>query len=207
MNRFASHCGAAFALALLAGCATSMGGGGSSGVSVTRFHLGQTIARGQIAVEPANPAQASGLEFAQMAGPVERELTRLGWAVVRGNARSEQVALVRVDQGIRPAGRRSGVSVGVGAGVGTGGWGRSGVGVGVGGSIPIGGGGANQMVGTELAVRIQRRSDATVAWEGRAQTEARGGTPMADSRVAVDRLAAALFGDFPGESGRTIRVR
>jgi hypothetical protein len=37
--------------------------------------------------------------------------------------------------------------------------------------------------------------------------EARGGSPGASRAGAADRLAAALFRDFPGESGRTIRVR
>lgn len=60
---------------------------------------------------------------------------------------------------------------------------------------------------TELRVRIQRRSDATVAWEGRAQMEARPNAASATRALAVDRLAEVLFRDFPGESGRTIRAR
>jgi hypothetical protein len=187
---------------LAAGCATDMGGA-ASGMSVTRFHLGQPIARGEIVVEPADRSEAGSLEFAQLAEPVERELTRLGWNVTRSNARSEQVAVVGVEQGSREARSRSGLSIGVGGG--TGGWRGGGVGLGVGGTIPLGGSGP--IIMTELHVRIQRRSDATVTWEGRAQTEARIGTPFSDARVATDRLATALFGDFPGESGRTIRVR
>jgi hypothetical protein len=194
------------ASALLAGCATDMGGGGAaSGASVTRFHLGQPIARGEIAVEPVDPADAGSLEFAQISDAVERELARLGWRVARGNARSEQVALVRVDQEVRQGRRRSGLSVGVGVGAGS--WGRhSGVSGGVGASVPITGG-PNQIVATQLSVRIQRRSDATVAWEGRAEMEARGGSAEASRGTAANRLAEALFRDFPGESGRTIRVR
>lgn len=193
--------------ALLAGCQTSgQGSGAQPGASITRFHLGQPVARGEIRVEPADPADANSLEFSQMAAAVERELARLGWNVARGNATSEQVAVIRVDQGSREAMRqRSGVSIGVGAG--SGGWRGSGVGVGVGGSIPIGGSRSGEVVVTELAVRIQRRSDATVAWEGRAELEARGGSPLAHPVAAVDRLAEALFRDFPGESGQTIRVR
>lgn len=205
MNRLASHLGALCAVALLAGCATDQGAGVETGTSVTRFHLGQTIARAQIAIESSNPADANSLEFAQYAAAVEAELTRLGWTVARGNARSEQVALVNVSQTSRDARRsRSGLSVGVGAG--SGGYRGGGVGVGVGGTIPVGGG-ANQIVTTQLSVRIQRRSDATVAWEGRAETEARAGAPLANPGAAVARLAEALFRDFPGESGRTIRLR
>ena len=58
------------------------------------------------------------------------------------------------------------------------------------------------------SVRIQRRSDATVAWEGRAEMRgARRQRRRRAAAAAADRLAAALFRDFPGESGRTIRVR
>lgn len=190
------------AAAALAGCATNQGVGAREGASVTRFHLGQQIARAEIRVESGDPAGANGLEFAALAMPVERELTRLGWTVAGGNARSEQVAIVRVQQGRRAASRGGGLSIGVGGG--TGGY-RSGVGVGVGGTIPLGGSGP--IVVTELSVRIQRRSDATVAWEGRAELEARESAPLAEPRAAADVLAAALFRDFPGESGRTIRVR
>lgn len=202
MNKFASHLSALCGLALLAGCATDMGGGPPS---VTRFHLGQPIARGPIAVEPADPADANSLEFTQIAGPVERELARLGWTVEPRNGRSEQVAVVGIEQGARTAARRSGFSIGIGGGTASYGR-RSAVGVGGGVTVPVGRG-SNQLVATQLSVRIQRRSDATVAWEGRAETEARAGTPLATKSGAADRLAWALFRDFPGESGRTIRVR
>ena len=207
MKKTLSGAGALFLALSLSACATDRGSGSgtASGASVTRFHLGQEIARGEIRVEPADPARANSLEFAQISTSVARELSRLGWTVASGNARSEQVALVRVDQGSREAMRsRSAVSVGVGGG--TGGWGGGGAGVGVGATLPIGSR-SNEIVVTELGVRIQRRSDATVAWEGRAELEAGAGTALAQPAAAVDRLAAALFQGFPGESGRTIRVR
>ncbi|HMG45970.1 MAG TPA: DUF4136 domain-containing protein [Allosphingosinicella sp.] len=206
MNKFASRLGALAAFLLVPGCAMEMGGGPSSAVSVTRFHLGQPIARGPIAVEPADPADASSLEFDQIAASVERELARLGWAVERRNGRTEQVVVVRVEQAVREGRRGGGLSIGVGVGGGS--YGRhGGVGVGVGGTVPVAGYRPSQVVATQLSVRIQRRSDATVAWEGRAELEARGGSPLASRAAAADRLAAALFRDFPGESGRTIRVR
>lgn len=189
-----------------AGCATGgmSSAGVASGAEVTRFHIGSSIARGEIAVEPLDPAQGGSMELQHYAATVERQLTALGWTVVRGNARSEQVALVRVTQGSRDAlRRRSGLSVGIGGGTYGGG-----VGVGGGVSVPVGGGGqAGQVVITELAVRLQRRSDGTTMWEGRAQAEAMGGTPAADPAMMSDRLAQALFQGFPGESGRTVRVR
>jgi len=190
------------AISSLSSCAMQMGGGAASGVSVTRFHLGQPIARGEIRVEGGEAVDMGAPELVVLAVPVERELGRLGWTVARGNARSEQVAIVRLSQGRRAASSGSGLSIGVGGG--TGGY-RSGVGAGVGASIPIGGSGP--IVMSELSVRIQRRSDATVYWEGRAMLEARETSPLANPQAAADRLAAALFRDFPGESGRTIRVR
>lgn len=205
MKAVFARCGAILLAAALAGCATQQGAGVQAGAEVTRFHLDQPIARAQIAVEPFNRADANSIEFSAYAAAVARELQRQGWTVVQGNVRSEQVALVSLEQGSREAiGQRSGVSIGVGGG--TGGWGRSGVGVGLDVGIPIGGG-SGEIVATMLEVRIQRRSDTTVFWEGRASTEARVGTPLADRRAAADLLAEALFRDFPGESGRTIRVR
>jgi len=205
MNKLASLLGPLAATLLVAGCAMDIGGV-SSDASVTRFHLGQPIARAQIAIEPSNPADANSLEFSRIEDSVGRELGRLGWTVDKGNGHTEQVALVRVDQMARAGGRRGGLSIGLGVGGGS--WGRGGgVGVGVGGTVPVTGYGPSQIVATQLSVRIQRRSDATVAWEGRAEIEARGGTPLAARAAAADRLAWALFRDFPGESGRTIRVR
>jgi hypothetical protein len=204
MSKIARSCTALIAIALLAGCADM--GGVSPDMSITRFHLGQPIARGEIAVEAANAADQNSLEFAAVSAPVERELTRLGWTIVRGKARSEQVALVHLDQAAHEAARRSGLSIGIGGGGGS--FGRhGGVGLGVGGTIPVGGGGTNYVIDSQLSVRIQRRSDATVFWEGRAEMAARGGTPLAGKGPAADHLAAALFRDFPGESGRTIRAR
>src|SRR6185503_18693928 len=124
--------------------------------------------------EPANPADGGSLEFDQIASSVERELARLGWTVQRRTGATEQVAIVRLDQAERPGRRGGGVSVGGGS------YGRhGGVGVGVGGTVPVAGYRSSQIVASQLGVRIQRRSDATVAWEGRAEMEARGGSPAA----------------------------
>ena len=155
-------CSAIAAALLLAGCETTsdQGSGVQRGVAVTRIHLNQPIARGEISVEPSSPA-------------VERELARLGWTISQGNARSEQVATVSVTQTSRESATR-----------------RTG---------PI--------VITELNVGLRRRSEGSMFWQGRAQLEARTGAALAESGAAVDRLAAALFQDFPGESNRTIRVR
>ncbi len=188
--------------ASLAGCTSSSLGGGPAPVTVTRFHLNQQIARAPIAILPVNAADANSLEFSWYQQAVGRELTRLGWSVVSGGT-PEQIALVDVQQGSREqVAQRSPISVGLGGS--TGGWG-SGVGLGVG--FNLGGGGSGEIVATMLAVSIRRRSDQTVFWEGRASTEARAGSDAAAPQFVVNRLADALFRDFPGESGRTIRVQ
>jgi len=184
--------------ALLAGCATTDGSLGiRPGADVTRFHLGDP-ARGTIAIERPD-GEPGGLEFGIYAAEVERALAAAGWTVVRGGA--EQLATVRVERTARIAPRRSGFSIGLGGGGYSGG-----LGLGGGVQIPIGGGGANQIVTTQLSVRLSRRSDGGALWEGRATAEARGGSPAASPNVTADRLARALFQGFPGESGRTIRV-
>jgi predicted small secreted protein len=172
--------------ASLAGCSTMRGGGGGAdagGIEATRFHLGQPVAKGQIAVEAFDPADANMVEFPAYASSVNRQLTRLGWTVAPSNRQTEQVALIDVQQGSRAALTAR-----------------------VGGAAAIGAGAANS-VATLLEVRIRRRSDGTVIWEGRAISEAPAAATGAQRTAAVEKLAEALFRDFPGESGRTIRLR
>lgn len=189
---FLRNCTIALA-ALLASCSTGGGRGGSAradGIDVARFHLGEQVARAQIAIEPFDRADSNSPDFPVYEAAVERELTRLGWTVVKTVGQSEQVALIDVTQGSREAiapltsariGRNLAATTQAGSSAG--------------------------VVATLLEVGIKRRSDGTLFWEGRAVGEARTGSPLAAPEAAVNRLAAALFRDFPGESGRTIRVR
>jgi hypothetical protein len=181
MNRLLGGIALAAALAL-GGCASTRGGGASAagGVDVTRTHLGQVFTRAQIAVEPLSAADSNNPEFAAFADSVERQLVRWGYSIAPDRPASEQIARVTVSQGSRAA-----LTTGWPAGLGPAS--RD----------------ANQLA-TMLDVRIQRRSDGTAIWQGRAVTETAPGTPRA---AIVERLAQALFRDFPGESGRTIRVR
>ncbi len=200
---FLKACAALTLTASLSACATGIGGANNAGVDVTRFHLGQQVARSTIAVQPGDAADGNSLEYATYRAAVERQLARLGWTVVPTSSQSEQIALIDVEQGSRAAlAQRSPISIGVG--VGSGGR-RSGVGIGA--STGIGGSRSRQLVTTQLEVSIRRRSDSTVFWEGRAQTEARSDSPYAYRTTVIEKLADALFRDFPGESGRTIRVR
>jgi hypothetical protein len=186
---------------LLAGCAAQ-----TPPAQVTRFHLGQPIAPGEISIEPRDQAQGASLEFDSYAGSVARELKAQGFTIAPSLTKSELVANVEVTRQTRATGpARSPFSIGIGGGTG-GGYG-GGVGVGGGVSFPIGKATAPEATGTQLFVQLKRRSDSSVIWEGRAQLEARNGTPYAAPAAAVDKLAAALFKGFPGESGRTISVK
>jgi len=182
----------------LAGCAAQ-----PPQARVTRFHLGQPIARGEIVVEPRDPAAEKSLEFTVYARAVADELARVGFRLAPGMAKSELVAVIDVSRGTRAMlDEGSPFSIGIGGGT----FGRH-VGVGGGVTFPVGKSRTSEIIGTQLAVQIKRRSDGTVIWEGRAVSEARSGTPYADPGAAVQRLATALFRDFPGETGRTITVK
>jgi hypothetical protein len=180
----------------LAGCETQ------PSTSVTRFHLNQPIARGQMSVEPMLPADRGSLEYQTYASIVGGELARVGFTEAPGLAASEQIASIAVERGTRESMRRSGFTLGLGGG--SYGW-NGGAGGGV--SIPIGRQRPNELALTRLIVQIKRRSDSSVVWEGRAETSARAGTPEADPVNAVRRLANAMFRDFPGPSGQTITVK
>lgn len=189
---------AAGAALALSACAT-----GPGPAKVTRFHLGQPIAPGEIAVEPRPGLDPQSLEFRSYAGAVTAELTRLGFRPAASVGHSELVAVVDVARMSRDGPPRdSPFRIGIGGAS----FGRS-TGVGGGVSFPVGRARSSEVVGTQLAVQIKRRSDGTVIWEGRASAEARGDSPAADPQASVTRLAQALFTGFPGESGRTITVK
>ncbi len=184
----------------LAACATAV-----PPVEVTRFHIDNPPRAGSIAVEemPGNPDIS--LEFRTYAAAVQQEWQRVGFSPAPTGGSSDYVALVSFRRSFRPSGvDRSGkpVSVGVGGGIGSGGY--SGLGVGVGINLS---GKPKDIVTTELQVQLRRRSDSTTIWEGRAATEAKQGTPAAQPGLAAQKLAAALIGGYPGESGRTITVK
>ncbi|WP_240500001.1 DUF4136 domain-containing protein [Sphingomonas montana] len=194
-------------LATLAACATPR-----PETRVTRFHLNQPIAPGQIAVEPRDPRQIGGLEFRSYADAVGAELARLGFRIAPGVATSELVAVVDFNRTTRESGPgQSPFSIGLGGGGFTGGGGRrgGGLGVGLGGgiSLPVGKARSRYVTLTEMKVMLKRRSDGTAIWEGTAQQSARSDAKGADAVTAARVLAAALFQGFPGESGRTVTVK
>lgn len=188
----------------LAACATT-----TPPVSVTRFHNAETmpIGTGTVTIAPAMESEDGGsLEKRSYDAAVLRELQRVGFqealpSTASGASAGEYLVRVLVDQSLLTAGgQRSPVSVGVGGR--TGGY-RSGVGLGIG--INLGGKPKDKIV-TELSVRISRQSDGNVVWEGRSSIEAKEGSPASQPGLAASKLAEALFRDFPGQSGSTIKV-
>ncbi|MEP7350972.1 MAG: DUF4136 domain-containing protein [Sphingorhabdus sp.] len=175
----------------LSGCVVPTGP-----VEVTRFNRaseGVTYGSGSYAIEVAG----QGLAASPYLAAVAREMQRVGYNEKPLNP--DVTAEVRVNVAdIRPA--RSPVSVGVGGSTGS-----YGSGVGLGLNIDLSGA-AKGHVETTLAVRILRRSDNLVIWEGKASQTAKAGSPAAQPGIAASKLAQALFQDFPGVSGETIRV-
>lgn len=189
----------ALGTALLAGCVAPVGP-----VQVTRFHeptATDVLAHGTIAVEPAPGANGDTLELRSYQSAVARQLVTLGYQEV-GPGGGTQVALVRVTRNAFVPGRDGGpVSVGVGAG--TSSWG-SGVGMGIGLDLS---GKPKEQVTTELWVQIRDRASDKALWEGRARFTVAASSPLADTQLGAPKLAEALFGDFPGNSGETVEVK
>ena len=171
-------------------------------VEVTRFNRaseGVVYGSGTYSVAVAGDAAADqSLAVTPYLAAVAREMQRLGYAERIGG--SDVTAEVRASTERFEPERRSPVSVGVGGSTGSYG---SGVGLGVGINL---GGGPKAQVETTLSVRIIRRSDNLVIWEGKASQAAKAGSPAAQPGIAASKLAEAMFKDFPGVSGETIRV-
>lgn len=184
------------ALFALSGCVVPTGP-----VEVTRFNRaadGVVYGSGTYSVIVAGDTDAGqGLSASPYLAAVAREMQRAGYS--ERQAASDVIAEVRVKVAdLRPA--SSPVSVGVGGSAGSYG---SGVGVGVGIDLS---GRSKWQVETTLNVRIVRRSDNLVIFEGKATQIAKAGSPAAQPGIAASKLATALFQDFPGRSGETIRV-
>jgi Domain of unknown function (DUF4136) len=172
-------------------------------VEVTRFHRaaeGIVYGSGSYAVKAASgPSGEQGLMLSPYLTAVAREMQRVGYSEKFDG--SDVIAEVSVDVRKVQAARRSPVSVGVGGSTGSYG---SGVGLGLG--IDLGSLTQGDRIETQMRVRILRRTDSLVIWEGRAAQSAGAKSPAAQPGIAASKLAESLFKDFPGESGKTITV-
>lgn len=192
---------AAVALAvmpLVSGCTTT------PSAEVTRFHLGDTsmLGRGPITIEPAQGMEANTLEFGIWSSAVAQQLTAIGYGPINSGTGQGQVAQIRVSQSsFQPVRDRNPVSVGVGGATGSYG---GGVGMGIG--IDLSGPPSSQ-ISTELAVTIREKGTDRNLWEGRAANMVSAKSPLASPQASAQKLSAALFQGFPGNSGETITVR
>ena len=185
---------------LLAGCTTTF----VSPVEVTRFvgDQPQALGSGPIAVRAGAGASPESLEFEVFRDAVARQLHELGYVVVDGDA--PQVAEVTVDSFVAgPGSGGSPVSGGVGVAGGTHSRSTS-VGVGVGIDLTPR---PSDEVHRELRVMIRPGDGGMALWEGRARFSATTNSDYAETQAAATKLAGALFGGFPGQSGETIEVR
>ena len=185
----------AFPLLMLGGCATAV-----PPVEVTRFHTPAFAALTPgTAFRFADDAGAPG-ETLSYRSAVDGELRRQGFVPAAAGATAPLLVRVSISRSERRGDGASPVSVGVGGSTGSYG---SGVGVGIGLNL---GGGPRRWVDLALAVRIDDAATGAALWEGRAQTAIPAKAPAAQPSLAAAKLAAALFGGFPGESGTTISV-
>lgn len=169
-------------------------------VEVTRFNRvadGYIYGDGSYIATPAKAGDA--LSLSPYLAAVAREMQQIGYSEKLDN--SDVIAEVSVSARKIEAPQRSPVSVGVGGSTGSYG---SGVGVGLG--FDLGSLGNKERVQTTLSVRLLRRSDNLVIWEGRAEQSAGATSPAAQPGIAASKLASALFQDFPGKSGETVTV-
>ena len=169
-------------------------------VEVTRFNRladGYVYGNGSYLATPAKPGDA--LSLSPYLAAVAREMQRVGYSERLDN--SDVIAEVMVNARKVEAVPRSPVSVGVGGSTGSYG---SGVGLGLG--LDISALGNKDRVETTLSVRLLRRADNLVIWEGRAVQSAGASSPAAQPGIAASKLATALFADFPGKSSETVTV-
>lgn len=189
------------ACTLMSGCATPAY---VSPVEVTRF-VGESqafLGQGTIEITAAPGAEPDSLEFAIYADAVRQELETLGYRIVAQEG--EQLAFLAV-QSFVADGEPQRSPVGVGVGGSTGSYG-SGVGVGVGINLNSLAGPPPDRIERAMSVAIRLPEGGTNLWEGRASMAATTNSDYAEEAAAAERMAAALFAGFPGNSGETISV-
>jgi hypothetical protein len=171
-------------------------------VEVTRFNRaaeGVVYGQGSFSVTPGDAAAGDSLKLSPYLAAVQREMARVGYT--QALDQGDVIAEVSVERREFRSDGRSPVSVGFGGSTGSY---RSGVGVGVG--VNLGSLGNGRGVETTLNVRILRRGDNLVIWEGKAVQQGAANSPSAQPGIAASKLAEALFKDFPGQNGETVTI-
>ncbi len=199
------------ALLLVAGCAPSFE------ARVARFSA-LPPTQGQTFVIEPREADKGGLEFATYANLVRQRLVALGYSEASGPASANLV--VQLDYNVGPPREKVQTRPGYGYGGfagpygpgwspywGYGGWGYGGWGGGWG--YGGWGGGFQPEVysvtqyNSVLAMKIVRSADKASVFEGRAETVSTSN----NLTQLVPNLVTAIFANFPGNSGETVRVK
>jgi len=175
---------------------------------VSRFAVPLPAPQGQtFAVVAEDPKLAGGLEFATYANSVAAELEELGYA--RATSPDTADMLVRFDYRVDSGRERVRTNLNGAAGFGPwgrwGGWGGAYGAWGFGFNDPFFGGPdvrSYTVYTSGVDVKIDRRADGQRLFEGKAEAVSRS------NRLPrlVPNLVDALFTDFPGNSGETVRI-
>ncbi|WP_379488784.1 DUF4136 domain-containing protein [Novosphingobium soli] len=201
---------AALLLMALAACAAPFK------ADVSRFQSQLPAPSGQsFAIVADDPKLSGGLEFAQYATIVRDRMARVGYAPVEDPARA--TLIVRFDYGV-DGGRERVRSTGVGVG-GAGYWGPWYGPYGFYGRSRFGGWGGPWRYGwydpffdngvqsytvytSGVSLKIDRAADGQRLFEGKAEAVSSSNR----LQYLVPNLVEALFTDFPGNSGETVRI-
>ena len=183
-------------------------------IEVTRFHKSGMATTGIVNIMPHDPTLRNTLEYQRYTASIARNLTRIGFQVTDNPQQAEYTMMYDVmrgthyrDNGQTPP-RDNRPHGGISLGGGYGGGGGFGGGISAGISVPVGNGyHTSNKVETILTAQLSRRDTHQAIWEGRARTEAKSNKAESTPDIAVDRLATAMFGQFPGESGETEKVK
>ncbi|WP_164155880.1 DUF4136 domain-containing protein [Sandarakinorhabdus rubra] len=178
---------------------------------VARFQQLPAPAGNSFVIEPRDKANEGGLEFATYANLVRQRLIAAGFQEASGPDAAAMT--VQLDYNVTDPREK----VRSRPGFGWGGWGGWGGGFGGFGWNPYWGGGWGPGFGgwggndvysvttynAVVAMRINRNADKKSVFEGRAETTSSSN----NLTQLVPNLVTAMFTNFPGNSGETVRVR
>ncbi|KQM22136.1 DUF4136 domain-containing protein [Novosphingobium sp. Leaf2] len=201
---------AAVLLMALAACAAPFN------ANVSRFQSQLPAPAGQsFAIVADDPKLAGGLEFSQYASIVRDRMARLGYAPVEDPARA--TLIVRFDYGL-DTGRERVTSTGIGAAGPWGPWGGYGFYGRRGGWGGFGFGGpwhygwydpffdnsiqSYTVYTSGISLKIDRAADGQRLFEGKAEAVSTSNR----LQYLVPNLVEAMFTNFPGNSGETVRI-
>jgi hypothetical protein len=180
---------------IISGCATQS----TQNIEVTRFHLNKPITPQDINIEPAAGIDSTSLEYVSYLNAITKQMNKFGLTAIDGDS-AELFATVKIGSEVRQkAPQRSKFSIGVGGGsFGS----RTGISGGV--NVPVGGSSGSEELVRSLEVRLIRRQENAVSWEGSA-TKSSDAITDEGSDIAQE-LSEALFQEFPGDSGKTVII-